>query len=121
MKVLIALAAASPLTDLHTPQSFDIRSLKHHLTNIPEIRKGMIKYHIEYDHEGSGEPHKNARVSFDSDTGTGFLAFSLHETNWHYTGESVINGEQINYEGHTAHNSMQAICRKVRGLLLKLI
>ncbi|MND71891.1 hypothetical protein D3C80_634290 [compost metagenome] len=120
MKVYLAIAA-SPLTDLHLPQTFDTRSLKHHLTNIPELRKGMAKFNIEYDHKGTGEPHKHARVSLETDMGTAYLEFSLNDTNWHYTGESNVNGEVIDYKGHTAHNSVQAICRKVRGLLLKLI
>jgi hypothetical protein len=53
--------------------------------------------------------------------GTGSIQFTLEETNWHYEGETDINGEHTKYEGFTAHDSVQAICRKVRGLLLKLL
>ena len=120
MDIQIALAA-SPLTSHHLPQTFDIRNLKSHLTDIPEIRKGMLSYDVEYDHVGKGKPHHSAHVSFVSDMGTGFIAFVRGENDWHYTAETNINGEVIRYEGQTVHSSVQAICRKVRGLLIKLI
>lgn len=120
MDVQIALAA-SPLADMHKPQTLDIRHLKSNLTNIPEIRKGMIKYDIEYDHVNEGKPHHSARVSFVSDMGTGYIAFVRGEFNWHYEGETTINGEVINYKGETVHSSIQSIARKVRGFLIKLI
>ena len=120
MEMMIALAA-SPLTDMHLPKTFDQLSLKHHLFSIQEIRKGLIKCKVEYDHEGDGKPHHSARVDFVSDMGSGFIRFTREETNWWYEGETNINGELTNYEGYTAHHSVQAICRKVRGLLLKLL
>lgn len=120
MEMFIALAA-SPLSDMHQPKTFDFRSLKHHLHNIQEIRKGLIQCEINYDHECNGKPHHNARVDFVSDMGTGSIQFTLEETNWKYEGETEINGENTKYEGYTAHNSVQAVCRKVRGLLLKLL
>ena len=120
MEMMIALAA-SPLTDMHQPKTFDIRSLKHQLLNIQEIRKGLIKTEIKFDNEGDGKPHHSARVDLVSDMGTGFIEFAREETNWWYKGETNINGELTNYEGYTAHHSVQAVCRKVRGLLLKLL
>lgn len=120
MELFIALAA-TPLSDMHQPKTFDLRSLKHQLHNIQEIRKGLIKCDINYDHVGNGKPHHSARVDFVSDMGTGSIQFTLEETNWHYEGETDINGENTKYEGFTAHDSVQAICRKVRGLLLKLL
>lgn len=120
MDVQIALAA-SPLTSMHLPQSFDLRNLKTHISDIPEIRKGMLKYEIEYDHVGDGKPHHSAQIDFVSDMGTGYIAFVRGENDWQYRGETNINGEVINYEGSTVHSSVQAICRKVRGFVLKLI
>ena len=120
MDVQIALAA-SPLHEMHLPQSSDLRSLKTHVSNIPELRKGMLKYEIEYDHVGDGKPHHSAQIDFVSDMGTGYIAFVRGENDWQYRGETNINGEVINYEGSSGHTSIHSIIRKVRGLAIKLI
>lgn len=122
MEIQIALAA-SPLTELHLPKTLDVKSLKHQLTNIPEIRKGMVQWDIKYDTEDVGKPHHSARVDIRSDMGNGYLEFMKpeHETVWEYVGQSDINGEVTEYKGHTVHHSIEAICRKVRGLILTLI
>ena len=120
MEIQIALAA-SPLTELHLPKTLDVMSLKHHLTNIPELRKGYVEWDIKYDTEDVGEPHHSARVGIRSDMGTGYLAFFKADKVWEYTGETDINGEVTEYKGHTAHHSVQAICRKVRGLIQLLV
>lgn len=120
MHLYIALAA-SPLTNLHTPKSLDVRSLKHHITDIPEIRKGEVKYDIEYDAVGDDKPHHSAHINLESDMGSAYLAFHRQESNWRYTGETVINGEVTPYAGETAHYSFEAICRKVRAVILKIV
>ncbi len=120
MKVFIALAA-SPLTELHLPQSFDLKSLRHHLVDIPELRKGQLRWKVEYDSVGNGKPHHSARVEFTSDMGTGFIDLVRGETTWHYVGETAINGETTKYEGETAHSSLQSVCRKVRGMAQLLL
>lgn len=120
MKVQLALAA-SPLTTLHQSQSFDVKSLKHQITDIPEFRQGRVVWDIVYDSVGNDKPHHSAKVDIQSDMGYGYLEFELIGRHWHYTGETVINGEKTEYEGKTAHNSIQAICRKVRGLTLTLL
>jgi hypothetical protein len=120
MKVFIALAA-SPLTELHLPQTFDLKSLRHHLVDIPEFRQGKIKWEVHYDSVGNSKPHHSARVQLTGDMGTGWLELVLGERAWHYTGETVINGETTDYEGDTAHSSIQSACRKVRGMAQMLL
>lgn len=120
MKVLLALAA-SPLTELHLPKTLDPKSLRHVLTDIPEFRKGLVKWDIEFDHQNEGKPHENARVTMSTEIGEAFLQFFLAGDLWEYEGESVINGELTEYEGQTAHNSVQAIARKVRTLAKALL
>lgn len=120
MKVFIALAA-SPLTELHLPQTFDLKSLRHHLVDIPEFRKGYLKWNVEYDSVGDGKPHHSARVQMTSDMGSGTIELIRGETTWHYSGETNINGEVIEYEGETAHSSIQSVCRKVRGMAQLLL
>jgi len=120
MDIQIALAA-SPLSGLFTPQSSDLRSLKTHIADIPELRMGMVQFDVSYDIVKAGEPDHSAQIDFVSDMGTGYIAFVRGETDWQYRGETNIDGEVIQYKGSTVHNSMQAICRKVRGFVLKLI
>lgn len=120
MEIQIALAA-SPLTELHSPKTLNVMSLRHQLTNITELRKGFVDWDIEYDTDDVGKPHHSARVNIRSDMGTGYLSFTKSEKVWDYTGETDINGEVTEYKGHTVHSSVESICRKVRGLIQKLI
>lgn len=120
MLVQLALAA-SPLTELHLPQTFDLKSLRHRLVDIPELRQGKLRWKIEYDSVGNGKPHHSARVDFVGDMGTGYIDLVRGESNWAYTGETIINGEKTDYEGVTAHSSIESVCRKVRGMAQLLV
>lgn len=120
MKVYLALAA-SPLTELHLPQTFDTKSLRTHLSDIPEFRKGMVIWDVKYDTVGNEKPHHSARVNIETDMGSGFIEFELDGAFWKYEGQTIINGEKTLYEGSTVHNSVQSICRKVRGLTMLLL
>ena len=119
MELFIALAG-SPLMELHTPKTNDLRFLSHEVDAIPEISKGQVAATVEYGYEETGGSHDSASIDLKSDVGTASLKFFKQNNTWIYSGHVEINGEFDQYAGQTTHDNVKAIARKVRALAIRL-
>ncbi len=119
MKLLIALASA-PLSELHKPQTNDIKYLSHELSILPEISKGHVGFEVDFGHVDENKPHDSATVKLRSAVGTAQLTFFMQGSSWVYSGHLEINGEYDQYAGQTSHVNVKTIARKVRALAMRL-
>lgn len=118
MELQIALAG-SPLAELHTPKTNDIKYLNHEINRIPEVRKGKVAIEVNFGHKTKGD-HDSAVVEARSDNGNMKLSFFKQGKNWIYSGELEINGKVSKYAGQTHHDSPASIVRKVRALIMRI-